>query len=143
MIEKLSHNGLMLALIVRTTYSRDGIHFFTDESNTQQLGYMKRPSGYKIPPHVHRPVRRHVDYTEEVLFVRSGSLRVDFYDDQKTYIESRILNAGDVVLLARGGHGFEMLEEAEIVEVKQGPYAGEGDKERFAGIITADARITE
>jgi hypothetical protein len=59
---------------------------------------------------------------------------VDFYDDDQNHLESRILNQGDIVLLAFGGHGFEILEASEIVEVKQGPYADEGDKTRFAPI---------
>lgn len=141
MIEKLTHDGLLLALIIRKEFTQDGIRFFTEEDSTEQLGYMKRPSGYRIVPHVHHPVRRHVDYTEEVLFIKRGKVRIDFYDEQKTYLESRVLSQGDVVLLARGGHGFEMIEETEIIEVKQGPYAGEGDKVRFEGIASLEARI--
>jgi mannose-6-phosphate isomerase-like protein (cupin superfamily) len=79
-------------------------------------------------------VTREVEYTKEVIFIRSGKVRIDFYDDGQTYLESRILTPGDVVLLARGGHGFEMLEPSEMIEVKQGPYAGEKDKTRFAPI---------
>jgi mannose-6-phosphate isomerase-like protein (cupin superfamily) len=75
-----------------------------------------------------------VEYTKEVLFIRSGRLRIDFYDDRQNYLESRTLSAGDIVLLARGGHGFEMLEDCEIIEVKQGPYAGDKDKTRFAPV---------
>lgn len=80
---------------------------------------MKRPANYVIAPHVHNVLVREVQYTQEVLFIKSGRVRVDFYDDDKNYLESRILNQGDVILLAHGGHGFEMLEESEIIEVKQ------------------------
>ena len=59
---------------------------------------------------------------------------MDFYDDNKNYLESRILNKNDVILLSSGGHGFEMLEPSEMIEVKQGPYAGEQDKTRFKSI---------
>ena len=92
---------------------------------------MYRPLGYVIPPHVHNPVARQVEFTKEVLFIKSGRLRVDFYSEDQQYLESTILEAGDVILLARGGHGFEMLEPTEIIEVKQGPYAGNADKTRF------------
>ncbi len=34
-------------------------------------------------------------------------------------------------MLSAGGHGFEMLEDAEIIEVQQGPYCGDKDKTRF------------
>lgn len=131
MIEKIEHQSALLAIIVRSTFTCDGIQFLTPNNFSQQLGYMKRPAGYVIAPHVHNPVKREVHYTKEVLFVRRGRLRVDFYDDKKCYLHSRHLGAGDVILLAYGGHGFEILEESEIFEVKQGPYAGEGDKERF------------
>ncbi len=95
---------------------------------------MQHPAGKIIEPHVHNPVQREVFYTQEVLFLKRGRLRVDFYDEDCTYLESRILEAGDTILLASGGHGFEALEEIEMIEVKQGPYAGDADKTRFGGI---------
>jgi len=134
-IEEIKHNGEMLALIVRNEYSRPGISFFTSDDLSQQLAYMKHPAGKVIDPHVHNPVQRSVAYTQETLFIKRGRLRVDFYDDQQNYLESRELLAGDVVLLIKGGHGFEVLEELEMIEVKQGPYAGDQDKTRFVGTV--------
>jgi mannose-6-phosphate isomerase-like protein (cupin superfamily) len=122
----------MLALILRASYALEGIHFLTPDSFSQQLGYMKRPRGYAVAPHDHNPVPRTIDWTQEVLFIKSGRVRLDLYaPESRDYLESRLLRAGDVVLLAHGGHGLVMLEEAEIIEVKQGPYAGEADKTRF------------
>lgn len=141
MIESIQHESLQLALIIRHSFHKDGIEFFTPGNYSQQIGYMNRPAGYVIPPHVHNPVLREVQYTKEVLFIRSGRLRVDFYTDGQEYLESTILEAGDVILLAYGGHGFEMLEPTEIIEVKQGPYAGEQDKTRFEGIDRVAARF--
>lgn len=135
MLEVIEHNGAMLALILRSTYTSEGIKFFTPNEYSQQLAYMKRPAGYQIPPHVHNPVPRKVEFTKEVLLIRSGVVRVDFYDEDEAYLESRITRSGDVVLLAFGGHGFEMIEESEIIEVKQGPYAGEFDKKRFEPVV--------
>ena len=122
-----------LAFIIRNNFRDEDIKFFTPDDFSQQLGYMNRPKGYTISPHVHNAVSREVQLTQEVLFIKSGKLRVDFYDDQKKYIESRILFAGDVILLAFGGHGFE-IQSAEIIEVKQGPYTGDNDKVRFEAI---------
>lgn len=133
-MERIVVKEEMLALILRYDFDQAGIHFFTPDDFSQQLAYMKRPKGYGIDPHVHNPVLRHVELTQEVLFIKSGKVRVDFYDQARVYLESRILNAGDVILLAHGGHGFVMLEESEIIEVKQGPYAGDKDKTRFVGI---------
>jgi mannose-6-phosphate isomerase-like protein (cupin superfamily) len=141
MITKLTHEGKLLALILGRSHRAEGIEFFTPDDFSQQLAYMNRPAGYVIAPHVHNAVERQVQYTKEVLFIRSGRLRIDFYAEDRHYIESRILEAGDVVLLAYGGHGFEMLEPTEIVEVKQGPYAGEADKTRFAPVPAAQIRV--
>lgn len=141
MTEDILHNGRLLALILRSGFRADGIRFFTPNDFSQQLGYMNRAQGYVIPPHVHNPVQRSVQYTKEVLFIRSGRLRVDFYDDDQAYLESRILGAGDVILLAYGGHGFEMLAPTEMIEVKQGPYAGDADKTRFSPVSADKIRL--
>lgn len=131
MIDRILHDGRELALIVRREFRCDGIEFFTPGTYSQQIGYMNRPEGYVIAPHVHNPVAREVQYTKEVLLVRSGRVRVDFYSDAQEYLESTVLETGDVILLSYGGHGFEMLEPTEMIEVKQGPYAGDQDKTRF------------
>jgi len=130
-IERIEHQGELLALILPHNVSGEGIRFFTPSDFSQQLGYMKRPGGYTIEPHVHKDVRREVHKTQEVLFLRSGRVRVDFYSPDRKIVCSRELEAGDVILLASGGHGVTMLEPTEIIEVKQGPYAGDEDKVRF------------
>ncbi len=127
-IDRIVQGNTELAIIIRAGYVREGITFLTPNEYSQQLGYMNRRAGYRIPAHIHNAVPRAVTFTREVLFVKSGKLRVDFYGDNRQYVESRILQAGDVVLLASGGHGFEMLEDSEMIEVKQGPYTGDEDK---------------
>jgi hypothetical protein len=141
MIETIKSGDIVFALILRANYKAEGIQFLTPSSFSQQLGYMNRPSGYVIPPHVHNFVSREVSYTNEVLFIKSGKVRVDFYDELKNYLESQILFSGDIILLAHGGHGFEMLESSEIIEVKQGPYAGEMDKTRFERVSSSEIII--
>ena len=132
----IEYDGDLLAIIIKDSYSKQGISFFTAEDLSQQLAYMKHPSGTTIEPHIHNPVRREVHFTQEVLIIKRGILRVDFYTDKEKYFESRILEKGDVILLIKGGHGFEVIEEVEMVEVKQGPYAGDNDKTRFAPVLT-------
>jgi hypothetical protein len=141
MIEHFTQNDLLIAIIIRRKFEKDGIEFFTPGTFSQQIGYMNRPEGYVIPPHVHNPVLREVEYTAEVLFIKSGKLRVDFYSPDQEYLESTILEQGDVILLAHGGHGFEMLEPTEIIEVKQGPFAGDRDKTRFSAIPSEQIKI--
>jgi mannose-6-phosphate isomerase-like protein (cupin superfamily) len=132
MVEQVTVGGKLLAIIVRAGFSEPGVSFFTPDNFSQQLAFIKHVPGRLIEPHIHNPVQREVRTTQEVLVIRKGRLRVDFYDDGHDYLESRILGGGDVILLAEGGHGFEVLEELEMIEVKQGPYAGDEDKTRFA-----------
>jgi mannose-6-phosphate isomerase-like protein (cupin superfamily) len=131
MIEEIRNGEQLLAIIVRDGFDKPGISFFTQNDLSQQLAYMHHPVGKVIDPHVHNAVRREVRYTQETLFIKRGKLRVDFYDDTQKYLHSRLLGAGDVILLVTGGHGFEVLEEVRMIEVKQGPYAGDEDKTRF------------
>lgn len=136
-LEEIVHNGELFAIILSHRFNQPGIHFFTPNEFSQQLAYMRHPAGKVIQAHVHNSVPRQVAYTKETLVLRKGRLRVDFYDDLQKYLFSRTLEAGDVILLAKGGHGFEVLEEVEMIEIKQGPYAGEADKTRFDGKIPA------
>lgn len=143
MIERIFCEKQELALIIRRQFHRgsDSIEFFTPATYSQQIGYMNRPAGYVVAPHVHNAVAREVQFTKEVLIIRSGRLRVDFYSDHQKYLESVVLEAGDVILLAYGGHGFEMLEPTEIIEVKQGPYAGDQDKTRFDAVSVDQIKL--
>ena len=133
-VEQITHDSNLLAIIVYSNYTKDGIEFFTPDDFSQQLAYMNRPEGYRIAPHVHNEVSRQVTNTLEVLFVRKGKVKVDFYSDDKEFVCERTIETGDVILLSSGGHGFTMLEPTEMIEVKQGPYAGDLDKTRFDGI---------
>jgi mannose-6-phosphate isomerase-like protein (cupin superfamily) len=135
MIERIEIGNELYAIIVRASYSTKGIDFFTPADFSQQLAFMAHPRGKIIEPHIHNSLKREVFYTKEVLIIRKGKLRVDFYTDDKDYIGSQELSDGDVILLASGGHGFEVLEDLEMFEVKQGPFAGEDDKIRFKSDI--------
>lgn len=143
MIEEIINNNKKLAIILRKNFVQDGINFFTPNDYSQQLGYMNRPKNYEIQPHLHNSISRNVYFTNEVLFIKSGKVRVDFYNEKKKYLESRILYKGDIILLAYGGHGFKMLEKTEIVEVKQGPYMGDEDKTRFESIKEDEIKLKD
>ncbi len=123
--------GETLGIIIRNDFQEEGVKFCTPNDFSQQLAYMKHPKGKVIQPHIHNKIERKVHLTQEVLIIKTGKLRVDFYSQEMVYQESRILTNGDVILLANGGHGFEVLEPSEFYEVKQGPYVGEMDKVRF------------
>lgn len=130
-VERFFLGSTLLALIVRAHHQKEGISFFTPNEFSQQLAYMRHPAEYVVLPHVHNPVSRSVELTQEVLILRKGKVRLDIYSSDHTYLQSCLLYTGDIILLAHGGHGLKMLEESEIVEVKQGPYVGDADKTRF------------
>jgi mannose-6-phosphate isomerase-like protein (cupin superfamily) len=131
MIKIISHGEQQLAIIVKREYKKEGIKFFTPNEYSQQLAYMSHKKGRKIDAHIHNHIPRDVCLTQEVLVIKSGRLRVDFYSNEQEYLKSVILDSGDVILLASGGHGFEVLEDLEMIEIKQGPYLGDEDKRRF------------
>ena len=141
MVTRIENKGKLISIIIKNSYSKEGISFFTPDEYSQQLAYMHHPAGKAILPHFHNPVPREVVYTQEILIIKRGKLRADFYDDQQNYLESHILESGDLILLASGGHGFEVLEEIEMIEVKQGPYVGPEEKTRFSGITPDQVKI--
>ena len=142
-LEQIKKKERLLAMIIRNDYSCEGVDFITSDDYSQQVAYMHHPTGKVIDAHIHNLVHRDVVLTQEVLFIKKGRLRVDFYDDYEDYLESRILGSGDVILLVSGGHGFQVLEEVEMIEVKQGPYSGEADKRKFQGIDDDEVKIEE
>lgn len=133
-IQIVKKKEVMLAIVVRNEYSSEGVNFITPDEYSQQVAYMHHPTGKVIDAHLHNLVHRNVVMTQEVLFIKKGKLRVDFYDNYEDYLESIVLESGDIILLVSGGHGFTVLEEVEMIEVKQGPYSGDKDKVRFQGI---------
>ena len=130
-IETVTSGLEPIALIIRAEFDDPGIRFFTPANFSQQVAFMKRPRGHRIAPHIHNLLVRQVLYTQEVLFIRRGKVKVDLFSSDRKLISTKILTTGDLILLCGGGHSMEMLEESVIIEVKQGPYAGEGDKTRF------------
>lgn len=134
-VEIIKDEQEILAIIIKRNFSTDGSKFFTPDNFSQQLAYMHHKKGKKIKPHTHNAVKREIHFTQEVLFLKKGILKVDLFRHDQSYLSTHILTAGDVILLAGGGHGFEVLEDIEMIEVKQGPYAGDMDKVHFEGKI--------
>jgi len=133
-LEYLYHDGELYCLILRDSYSNKSIAFFTPQTFSQQLGYLPHKKGNIIKPHRHVISKREILHTQEVLFIKSGKVQINFYDLAHKHVGSETVSGGDVALLCGGGHGFEMLEESVMVEVKQGPYLGIEDKVRFDGV---------
>ncbi len=130
-IEWIKNGEEVLAMIIPADYQPDKTEFITPDDYKQQLGYVIYGSGESIVPHTHIPMNRSLVGTSEVLFIKSGRVEVDLYSKEKEFVAKRVLNQGDIILLVSGGHGFRMLEATVMVEVKQGPYIGVEEKERF------------
>ena len=142
MIEKILHKKKLFALIVRNNFRKKrGINFFTDKFSTQQFGYMKHKKNYLIKPHKHNKRLTNILTTTEVIVLFKGILRVDFYDNKKKYLFSKKIYARDIIMLVNGGHGFKVLKDVEMLEVKQGPYSLSADKTKFNKIDEKKIRI--
>ena len=131
MIENIYCGEELAAIIIRDSFDKQGIEFVTPDDFSHQMAYMHHPEGHSITPHFHNRVNRTIHYTQEVLIIKRGRVKVNFYDAECRFQKDVVIASGDIILLASGGHGFEILEETVMVEVKQGPYAGEQDKTRF------------
>ena len=143
MIKEICCKNKQIALIIKNGYTVNGVNFVTNSDSSQQVGFMSHPKNTEILAHVHNVIERKVSSTQEVLIIKKGKLRLDLYSQEKEYIESVIIAAGDVVILPYGGHGLKCLEDVEMIEVKQGPYLGENDKERFASVNEEKVVINE
>jgi hypothetical protein len=130
-IEIVSDGAMPLAYIVRAGWMPESTSFLTPDHFGQQMGMIVYAAGDRIQPHIHFPVVREVIGTTECIVVRKGACELDIYNQSKQLIDSRSLKTGDIVLLLGGGHGFRMSEDTILFEVKQGPYIGMAEKERF------------
>ena len=131
-IEKIYNKKILYALIVRSNYKKKkGVSFFTDKDATQQFGYMNHKKNYIILPHRHNKRQSKILLTTEVIIIQKGILRVDFYDNKEKYLFSKKLYSNDIIMLSNGGHGFKVIKDTQMIEVKQGPYSLSIDKVKF------------
>jgi len=123
--------GVPLAYIVDPSWQPSDTTFMTPSDFSLQMGMIVYSAGEDIPAHVHLPITRQVEGTSECIVVRKGRCCVTIYDSQRNFVAERDLEEGAIILLLSGGHGFHLYEDTILFEVKQGPYAGNKDKERF------------
>jgi len=130
-VEHIFFKNMPLAYIIRAEMRPARTTFLTPSEFKQQVGFVVYPAGGKIARHNHRALERHLVGTSEVLVVQSGRCEIDIFNDDRELVATRELRPGDVMLMVGGGHGFRMLEDTVFLEIKQGPYTGEDEKERF------------
>ena len=127
----IKSGSAILCYIIRGGSLPVATEFVTQPDRALQVGHIVHQRGHEIARHMHRPEERHITGTAEVLLVLRGWCDMDVYDDQRCLVATRDLRVGDIVVLLGGGHGFRMLEDTVLLEVKQGPYPGPGEKEQF------------
>ncbi len=130
-VEHILREGRALAYIIRAELSPAATTFLTPNDFKQQVGFIVYPKGGEIAKHVHVPLERNLVGTSEAIVVRSGNCEIDIYDDDRSLVATRTLRTGDIMLMVGGGHGFRMLEDTVLLEVKQGPYTGQAEKVLF------------
>jgi hypothetical protein len=131
LVEHITANGRALVYIIRAELRPAATTFLTPNDFTHQVGLIVYPAGGEVKRHAHLPIERHIAGTSEVIIVRSGRCELDIYDDDRALVATRELCEGDVMLMVGGGHGFRMLEDTVLLEVKQGPYTGLAEKVLF------------
>ena len=132
MIQKIFHKKKLFALIIDKNFRKlKGVNFLTSPEDTQQIGFMKHKKNHIVLPHLHKKRLTKINFTTEVILLLKGILRVDFYDKKKKYLFSKKINEGQIIMLVSGGHGFKVIKDVEMIEVKQGPYNPKKDKQKF------------
>ena len=132
MTEPIICAGSVLAYVIRGTMTPEKTVFPTPPELELQVGFVVYQAGGVIPPHRHIPITRSIDRTCEVIVVRKGRCEVDIYNDDRQLVATRELKTGDLVIIMSGGHGFRMMEDTILLEVKQGPYHGLDEKEQLS-----------
>ena len=129
-LHKLYAHDKLLAIKCNVDNFCEGVNFFTDKNMGLQVGVLKHQAGTVIQAHEHKKILRKVELTNEVLIILYGKIKANFYY-KRELVESWVCGPGDILLLLEGGHGFEIVEEACIIEAKLGPYLEQDDKIRF------------
>lgn len=142
MIKKIIHKKKLFALIIDKSFRKlKGVNFLTNPKDTQQIGYMKHKRKHVIQPHLHKKRLTKILFTTEVIIIFKGILRVDFYDNKKKYLFSKKISKGQIIMLVSGGHGFKVIKDVEMIEIKQGPFNPSKDKKKFKYIDDNKIRL--
>jgi len=132
-MKTIKHNDQILSIIYRDGDWTEGLNFITPNELFVQVGSWWYDKGKKLASHVHNDFERSAMRTQEMTYVKNGSMRVLLYDEEHNYLQDFILNKGDLAVFAYGGHGYEILEDGtKIIEAKNGPFINvETDKTKF------------
>lgn len=119
-MEKIAYKNNLIAL--RLKKIKNGVMSSTEPNEPLQLVTHKRSLGEYTKAHFHSPKKRITNKLQECLVVIKGKIKIDFYNSEKKNFKSIFLSAGEVVIFVSGGHGIHILEDSEIIEIKNGPF---------------------
>lgn len=134
-MEIIKHKDQILSIIYRDSDWIPGLNFITPNELFVQVGSWWYDKGRKLASHVHNDFERSALRTQEMTYIKKGSMRVFLFDENHNYLQDFILYEGDLAVFAYGGHGYEILEDnTKIIEAKNGPFVDvETDKTKFDG----------
>lgn len=130
-IEHITWNEQHIATIIRRDYMPETTTFISPDGYFQQAGFVVYPKDGVVPRHTHLPLQRHLVGTPETLIIRKGRVEAELYGMDKSLLGIWTLEEGDIILLVAGGHCLRCLADTVFFELKQGPYTGLIEKERF------------
>jgi hypothetical protein len=131
LVERIGDGDGVLAVLIRREYEPEETSFLTPPSFKQQLGFIVYGAGSEIQRHEHSRLERSILGSSECLLVRQGLSEVTIYNRSREEVCRRMVREGDILLLVDGGHHFRQIEDTVFIEIKQGPYIGAEEKERF------------
>ncbi len=94
----------------------------TDTESFLQVLTLNYKKGHVVIPHDHKPKKRITTELNECIVIVKGKVRVKLYGGERKPVKQVILSTGDTFLYMRGGHSVHFLDDAELIEIKNGPF---------------------
>jgi len=135
MYHEVIKDNEILARVIRgkEAWGDKSLSFFSNEEEFVQAGSWNYSEGKELKAHSHNKVIRSISHTQEVIFIKSGSLVAYIYDKENNLVEEVTAYTDDILIMLAGGHGYKILEDGtKVLEIKNGPYLGPNiDRKRF------------
>ena len=122
-MDKIFYKNILIGIHITSLPS--GSSPLTDGAEPLQIVSLKHPKGAYLKAHAHEQRKRVTQGLQEALIVKSGSASVDLYAKTESGFQkfkTVDLKVGDVFILMNGGYGIHVTEDAEMIEVKNGPF---------------------
>lgn len=125
MLEKVTVDRKLCALIIRNTVDVKSSTFFSPRDLNLQIAIFKRKKNFVELPHYHKQIARKINRVEQFLFITKGQMVVDFFNQKKLFVKSKRLGKGDGILIISGTHSVRITRSCKAISIKQGPFLGD------------------